>query len=497
MSCVARSEGNTPEIVSVRQSGQDRQERARGTFDIGNMMPSKPPGAVHGVRGYVALAKSFSEGSSSPREYLEQSLGMIAEKEPYLHCFETLSLARARVAADAATKRWASGCPRSRIDGMPIGIKDIIDVADMPTSMGSPSMERYKPVCDAAAVYALRTAGAVILGKTKTTEFANTFPTDTRNPHDLTRTPGGSSSGSAAAVAAGMLPSAIGTQVIGSILRPASFCGVFGYKPTFGAINRGGSHESILSHSVIGVLGASLEDTWATAYQAAADAGGDPGHEGLTAPAELAPPERPTRLAVLETPGWRHATDAAHEQIAGFLSDCSRAGVAVLSRHDNESIDRLEARLDNVLPQTVALLNFEQRWPVNALAHRDPDGLSDEIKAHVRLADELGIEGYRRLLSWRAGLRAEFRKAMLEERVDAFVALTACGAAPRGLEWTGDPTLTVAASVLGLPALSLPAFEDDGLPLGLQLIGREGEDYGLFSYARWCESRGTVYERTT
>ena len=166
----------------------------------------------------------------------------------------------------ASSARWRGGKPLSPIDGMPLGIKDIIETADMPTENGSPLFAGFRSERDAASVAALREAGGVILGKTVTTEFAATEPRGTRNPWDPARTPGGSSSGSAAAVGAGVIPVGLGTQVIGSILRPASFCGCFGFKPTIGAINRGGSYDG-LSQSAHGTLAASLEEAWQVAYE--------------------------------------------------------------------------------------------------------------------------------------------------------------------------------------------------------------------------------------
>ena len=207
---------------------------------------------------HTAVAQ-FQSGADSPRAFLERCLAAVDRFEPQVGAFVCMDIAAARAAADAASARWKSGSPLSRIDGMPVGIKDIIETAQFPTQMGSPLFDGWHSHRDAASVAALRQAGAIVLGKTVTTEFAATHPRGTRNPWDLARTPGGSSSGSAAAVASGMVSAALGTQVIGSILRPASFCGVFGFKPTIGAINRGGSHDG-LSQSAHGPLAASLQD---------------------------------------------------------------------------------------------------------------------------------------------------------------------------------------------------------------------------------------------
>ena len=236
--------------------------------------------------------------------------------EPKIGAFVTLNLAAARAAADRSTERWRAGKPLSPIDGMPIGIKDIIETIDMPTENGSPLFAGHRSDRDAASVAALREAGALILGKTVTTEFAWMQPRATKNPWDLTRTPGGSSSGSAAAVAVGAISVGIGTQVFGSIVRPASFCGCFGFKPTVGAINRGGSHDA-LSQSTHGPIAASLPEAWQVAYEISRRAGGDPGFPGLYGPPTCPIPAKPRRLAILETDGWAVATSGREASVRG------------------------------------------------------------------------------------------------------------------------------------------------------------------------------------
>ena len=230
-------------------------------------------------RSYVTSLAAFRSGTDSPRDFLERSLARLKDWEGKIHAFVNTNISAAREAADRSTERWRSGRPLSPIDGMPMGIKDIMETADMPTEQGSPLFAGWRSVRDAAAVSALREAGAVILGKTVTTEFAATEPGPTRNPWDTSRTPGGSSSGSAAAVAAGIVSAALGTQVIGSIIRPASYCGCYGYKPSVGSINRGGSFDH-LSQSCAGVLAATLDELWIVAREISARVGGDPGFAG-------------------------------------------------------------------------------------------------------------------------------------------------------------------------------------------------------------------------
>ena len=197
------------------------------------------------MRPFLPAAADFGSGKASPRQFLERCIVELDTWEPKIGAFVTLNLDAARAAADRSTERWRTGKPLSPIDGMPIGIKDIIETIDMPTENGSPLFAGFHSERDSASVAALREAGGVIVGKTVTTEFAASEPRGTRNPWDQTRTPGGSSSGSAAAVAVGAISVGLGTQVIGSILRPASFCGCFGFKPTVGALNRGGSYDGL------------------------------------------------------------------------------------------------------------------------------------------------------------------------------------------------------------------------------------------------------------
>jgi Asp-tRNA(Asn)/Glu-tRNA(Gln) amidotransferase A subunit family amidase len=281
------------------------------------------------MRPYLPVTSTFGSGGGSPRKFLEACLADLERWEPQIGAFVALNLDGACAAADRATARWRAGTPLSPIDGMPVGIKDIIETIDMPTEMGSPLWVGLCTERDAAAVVALREAGAVILGKTVTTEFAATVPRGPRNPWDTTRTPGGSSSGSAAAVAAGIVSCALGTQVIGSTIRPASYCGAYGFKPTVGAINRGGSYD-YLSQSCTGTIAATLAEAWQVAYEIATRAGGDPGCVGLVGPATMPAAQQPRTLAFLETAGWPDATAGAQAACEGAIRGLEAAGVTVV-----------------------------------------------------------------------------------------------------------------------------------------------------------------------
>jgi Asp-tRNA(Asn)/Glu-tRNA(Gln) amidotransferase A subunit family amidase len=431
---------------------------------------------------YQAATERFSTGKDTPRDFLERSLARLTKSEPTLNAFAALSIARARMAADSATMRWRDGRPWSRIDGMPIGIKDVIETFDMPTGLGSPTHDGNQAQRDAATVFALREAGAAIVGKTKTTEFASVYATDTRNPHDPERTAGGSSAGSASAVGAGILPAALGTQVIGSILRPAGFCGAFGFKPTLGAINRGGSHD-FQSHSCLGVIGASLADIWCTTYDMFRRCGSDPGAVGLFGDEDVAAPSKPRVLIKLETPGWEFATGEARQQLEDTLAKLSAAGVKTISRKFDTDVEAFETSLTGILELGHDILGYESRWPLKSIAYRDRLGMSHKALEQIAKADKLGQDGYRQLLARRAELRSQFEQ--LATKADAFITLSATGAAPKGITYTGNPIFNVAASVLGVPALTLPVLHDEGLPLGLQLMGPQHGDARLFATAAW------------
>lgn len=442
--------------------------------------PRQRPGAV-GPRPYVSLTPRLRAGEITPRAYLESCLERIEQLEPRVGAFVQLAPDGARQAADAATERWRSGRPLSPIDGMPLAVKDIIETIDLPTGQGSPLWEGFATQRDAASVQALRAVGAIILGKATTTEFAasETFARTT-NPHDPTRTPGGSSSGSAAAVGAGMVPAALGTQVVGSILRPASFCGCVGFKPSVGGLNRGGSYD-YLSQSCLGVLAASLADAWAVARAIADRVGGDPGQVGLSGEVPFSNPARPARLAVLETGGWGLTSDGARRAFAAARERLAGAGLEPRGRTDDPAIEALEGQLAEALTLTRQINEWESRWPLGTYAARDASKLSGGMRERLRSGLAMTQAEYRDLLAQRAAARAAF--ARVAARYDAAVTLAAPGAAPLGLTSTGNPAMNVAASFLGTPALALPVLEDEGLPLGLQLIGAAGGDAALFEVA--------------
>jgi Asp-tRNA(Asn)/Glu-tRNA(Gln) amidotransferase A subunit family amidase len=435
------------------------------------------------LRTYVSLARDLRSGKVTPRAYLEECLDRIAKLDPRIGAFVSLNADGARKAADASTARWRDGKPLSAIDGMPIAVKDVIETADMPTGQGSPMWEGTVTRRDSAAVRALREAGGAIVGKTTTTEFAATHPWHkTQNPHDGSRTPGGSSSGTAAAVGSGMVPVGLGTQVVGSILRPASFCGCIGYKPSVGGVNRSGSYDHF-SQSCQGAIGATVADVWATITTITQRTGGDPGHVGVSGSVQLVQPSKPKRFAILETGGWSATTAGARQAFANAREKLAAAGVELKSRADDPDLEAAEQHLTEALPLTQSINAFEGRWPLNTYAALDQSKLSAPALDRLKTANAMTQRDYAGLLDRRTASRAAYAKAA--SRYDAFVTLGACGAAPKGLGSTGNTIMNVASSLLGCPAITLPLLSDEGLPLGLQLMGGVNRDTELFNAAVW------------
>jgi len=440
------------------------------------------------MRSYLAATRDFAAGQETPRRFLERSLELLEHWEPRIGAFVTTDVAAARAAADRSTERWRAGRPLSPIDGMPVGIKDIIETVDMPTQMGSPLFAGWRSDKDAASVRALRDAGSVILGKTVTTEFAASEPRGTRNPWNTAHTPGGSSSGSAAAVATGIVSAALGTQVIGSTIRPASFCGCVGFKPSVNAINREGSHD-YQSQSCTGVLGASLADVWQAAHEIVARVGGDAGTPGLRGPDALPVAQKPRRLAVLETAGWDSAAFGAKQQLNDRVARLKSAGIEIRTRQNDDKVAALENDLLNAAELSHRCNGWETRWFFRSMRDRDAAKLSRNAMERAQKYEDMTLADHRADLKERARIRAVH--AELAANCDACIALAAPSNAPEGLASTGNPDFAVPASLLGVPALSLPVFEVNGMPLGLQVIGFLDGDADAFAIASWLMSPPT------
>jgi Asp-tRNA(Asn)/Glu-tRNA(Gln) amidotransferase A subunit family amidase len=435
------------------------------------------------IVSFSTAVPRFLSGEDDPRRFLERCIETIEKNEPAVKAWVTLDLAAARVAADASARRYRQGEPLSSVDGCPVAIKDIIATAGMPTQMNSPAFAGWQAGQDAACVQALRQGGAIILGKTVTTEFAIGRSGPTTNPHDAARTPGGSSSGTAAAVGCGMVPVGLGTQTQGSTLRPASYCGVVGYKGSLGVLPLGGVHPLSVTHDHLGVIGGTLDDVWRIASRISA-AMGSPGHPFLTGAGDTPPPARkPAKLIRLHLKGWDEVdapTRAVAEETFAWLQG---QGIAIVSRDDDADIARLERLLDEGLAQSLDMVAYEMKWPFIDYVERWGEAIGERIRGLVARAGQITPPDYERLLENQARIRAEVRT--VAKNADAFVTLAASSVAPVGYEFSGSRTFLAYWSWTGFPAFSLPLMRVGGLPLGLQLMGVGGEDGALAALANW------------
>jgi Asp-tRNA(Asn)/Glu-tRNA(Gln) amidotransferase A subunit family amidase len=435
---------------------------------------------------YLCFAEAraeFAAARDTPRAYLERCLDRVARLEPTIRAFACLDLGRAREAADAASARWRRNRPLSIVDGMPVGIKDCFDVEGLPTEVNSPLFKGDVAAIDAAHVDALRRGGAVIVGKTTTTELTMALPAPTWNPWDPTRTPGGSSSGSAAAVAAAMLPLATGSQVRGSVIRPASICGVVGMKPSYGALNRYGGFDPSPSLNHLGLLGGTLTDVWETACQIAASVGGDPGYPALAGGPALPEPRRPARLARQYTFGWSQTDAASQAAFATFLRDLAAAGVEIVEPDASDALAAYEDATTRTPEFFFDAMLWEFRWPLRAWRDRRPGRLSEAIEGYVDKAMEMTLDDHRRASAAREGLRARHRA--LAGRVDGFVTLAHIGPGQKGQPTVGTPWYNDPSSAIGAPTFNLPLLVVEDVPLGVQIMGFEAADENLAAMARW------------
>ena len=438
--------------------------------------------------------QTFASGADTPRAFLECCLERIDALEPTIRAFVRLDVAGARSAADASTLRWHRNAPLSAVDGLPVGIKDCFDVRGFPTELNSALFAGNTAALDAAHVDALRRGGAVIVGKTTTTELTMALPAPTLNPWNHACTPGGSSSGSAAAVAALMLPLATGSQVRGSVIRPASICGVVGMKPTFGALNRYGGVEITPSLNHLGFLGGTLCDIWEAAQHIASVVGGDPGFPPLTGRASAPAAVRPARLARQLTRGWPKTDEASKSSFEGLLRTLAARGIEIIEPDASEEFAAYEAATTRTPEFFFDILAWELRWPLRVLNEDRPGLVSDGILEHIRKAEQMTLTDYRRALLARERLRELHRG--LRGKVDGFVTLAHIGPGQRGLPLVGTPWYNDASSAIGAPTYSLPLLATEGLPLGVQLMGFEAEDEALTARARWLlESLGSSTAR--
>ena len=412
----------------------------------------------------LELARRIEAGALSPRAVVELCAEAVATHESEIGAFAALEL-------DAARRRVEQQqLALLPLHGLPVGIKDIFDTADLPTAYGSPIYAGHRPKADAAMVMLIRRAGGLVLGKTVTTEFASLEPAGTRNPCNPAHTPGGSSSGSAAAVAAGMLPLAVGSQTGGSVIRPAAFCGVAGFKPSYRLLPTVGMKCFSWSLDTVGLFGASVPDV---AFAAATMSGRDLRVDGR-------PPQTAPVVALVRTPFWQDASAAMQKAVERAARAAERSGARVK-----------DMELPPIFADAVRAHRIVQGYEaIRALAfeydfHRDRMG--PLLRAQLDDAATIDADTYdnARRITRRA------RRALIDLLPDGEVMLTpsAPGAAPKGLGSTGEPTFNRLWTLLGTPCVNVPGLSDaDGLPLGVQVVARFGRDRFALSAASWLES---------
>lgn len=399
-------------------------------------------------------------------EKTQAILRVIKAREPEVRAWTHFDEESILETAREIDRRAAGG----ELYGVIVAAKDIFETADMPTTYGSQIYKDYRPVRDAAVIAKLREKGALILGKTYSTEFAAAFPTSTRNPHNLDHTPGGSSSGSAAAVASGMVRVALGTQTLGSIIRPASYCGIVGFKPTYGRVSRSGVLNLSETLDTVGFLGATLDDVAQVFYSLVDE----------TVSVEV-PDERKPRFAFCKGPGWDEANADVQGCIGRYVDNLRKEGASI------ENLD-LRSTLSEVLQaaQTVHDAEVYRNFTWERTQHFDR--LSAAFQKILSRGETVTQEAYERALI--VGEVGRMHMQNVFENFDALMTLSATQEAPMGLASTGSPSMNAAWTFLRGPCVSLPKLKSaNGLPVGIQLIGKPFDDSQLLRCARWLDAR--------
>jgi Asp-tRNA(Asn)/Glu-tRNA(Gln) amidotransferase A subunit family amidase len=414
--------------------------------------------------GYAAEAIRHRELSSA--ELIEACLDRYRATEPRLHAFAWLDPDRAR---RLARERDAEE-PRGLLHGVPIGVKDVYDTAGIPTEHGSALFRGRVPERSADAVRALEAAGAIVIGKTITAELAFLHPGPTRNPYNLDRTPGGSSMGSAAAIAAGVIPGALGTQTNGSTIRPGAFSGVVGFKPTGGRLSTAGALEFSKTLDQVGTFAGDV----ASVARLTAATSGDPLEEWWTGSAQ-----RPPRIAAVRTADWDAADDAMQTRFQADVDELASEGGPI-------EWPSLPSGLDEAPALIRVVMAYEAARTLGPLAKARPDDVSLQAREFFEWGATIGADEYERTIRERLRLVAAFNEWAAP--YDAILTPPAMGEAPTR-ESTGDPRFCSRWTFVGAPALVIPTgLGISGLPLGVQLVGARGADRRLLAAAAWAES---------
>jgi len=436
--------------------------------------------ALHRL-GVKQALQGLQAGRFTSETLVRACLAHIERLEPRIEAWAWLDPGTALKNARQADHHRSAGKTGALL-GVPVGIKDIIDVRGVPTRMGSPAFDDYVPDKSARALRRLEEAGAVMLGKTVTAELAYLTPGKTRNPWNPAHTPGGSSSGSAAAVAARCVPAAIGTQTNGSVIRPAAFCGVIGYKPSAGLISRAGILKFSHTLDQVGVFTRDVADAAVLASSLMGHAPDDPDtlSDFALVPKNLdpAPLFQPPKLAAVRTPVWNLADAAQQDNFTQSIAALRKIGAAVETVTLPDSFGHAHDTLRTIMQyegaRSLAVLQTQQR-----------ERLSTAINRLIDDGMRITEAAYHAALETRTRLQGEINELM--HRYDALLTPPARGEAPPTLESTGDPAFCTIWTLCGLPALTLPSgLGQHGLPLGLQIVGGYLQDARLLQVAQWC-----------
>ncbi len=433
----------------------------------------------------VELVKQLEKGALTSLQLADALLEHIKNNDENIHAFAYVDEELVREQARNADMFRLKGRPLGPLHGIPVAIKDIIDTKDMPTQYGTPFHKGRKPNEDATLISLLKEAGAIILGKTVTAEFAYLKPGPTRNPHNLEHTPGGSSSGSAAAVAAAMSPLAIGTQTNGSVIRPGAYCGIYAFKPTFGRISRNGVLRTSAPLDTIGLFGRSLEDLAILADVVMSYDSRDqdmvmtPKPQITRVMAE--DPPAPPSIAFIRSPVWHLAEQSTKDAFRELIEFYGEKTITIVDLPP--LFDQAHDALSKIMAYGFAE-NFSEIYKNNK------DQLSDEIIENIERGQNVTTEDFEEALNTVGHFKAVFDEIL--EDFDAILTPSAPGEAPEGIKTTGNPAFCTIWTMCGLPALNLPILEGPkGLPVGAQLVGDSGDDARLFRTAKWMVEKLT------
>lgn len=424
-------------------------------------------------------AALISAGTITSEQLMEACLARIAERDPQLQAFVHLDTDRAMELARQADEWRGMGVGIGPLHGVPVAIKDVIDTEELKTEYGSPIFAGREAGADASCVRQLRQAGAIVIGKTVTAELASLTPGPTRNPVDPDHTPGGSSSGSAAAVATGMAPLALGTQTAGSVLRPASYCGIYGFKPTFGTISRAGVLMQSHTLDTVGVLARSIEDIGLAVDCMSAHDPADkdcwPRSSGRLLDTLTQEPPVPPLFAFWKTPMWDQAEPVMQEALGEL---CEELG-------DRCDTIELPSAYDTIA-ETQGLIQWaENATYYGSIYERSKEQLSAGMRQRLETGQATSAPDYLRAVNSREVLYGGLEEIF--ERYDAIICPAAPGPAPKGIGSTGNAIFNGFWTYLGVPTLSIPLLEADGMPMGVQLVGPRRDDGRLLRTARWLE----------